>query len=95
MTDSPQVDDSLLSQRTSWSGAALCLGIINKQKPRINRICPIEGLYVGLRRGYVAITSFICCIWCMQQGERTLIQTEYVNLMRYVGQRMDALMLCE
>ena len=31
----------------------------------------------------------------MQQGERTLIQTEYVNLMRYVGQRMDALMLCE
>ena len=26
--------------------------------------------------------------------ERTLIQTEYVNLMRKVGQRMDALFLC-
>ena len=27
-------------------------------------------------------------------GEGTLIQTEYVNLMRNVGQRMDALLLC-
>lgn len=27
-------------------------------------------------------------------GERTLVQTEYVNLMRYVGQRMEALLSC-
>jgi hypothetical protein len=91
MTDSPQVDDLLLSQRTSWSGTTLCLGIINKQKIRINRICPIAGLYVELPGCYVANTSFIAA---RNMVERTLIQTEYVNLMSNVGQRMDALMLC-
>jgi hypothetical protein len=44
MSDPPHVDDLLLSQRASRSGTALCLGIINKQKPRINGICPIQGL---------------------------------------------------
>jgi hypothetical protein len=44
MSDPPHVDDLLLSQRTSRSGTALCLGIINKQKPRINGICSIQGL---------------------------------------------------
>src|SRR5882757_6485787 len=44
MSDPPHVDDSLLSQRASRSGTSLCLGIINKQKPRINGICAIQGL---------------------------------------------------
>src|SRR5258708_8445173 len=81
MTGFPQVDDSLFSQRTSWSGTTLCLGIINKQKIRINRICPIQGLYVELPGCYVANTSFIAAC---SMGEGTLLQTEYVNLMSNV-----------